>query len=193
MSVNVSLCDCGEPKSSSAECCDDCGWRDGRSTKETRIIDALRTAVSPVTVMQLAGLADMQQRSVLRSVKSLLRNGRVIKAEGPPSLYRLGETRRVGKSQSEIPGTERETIAELDEEILELIEAQQDIRHAKARVSEHMVRLQQIMLEKKSELDENDKGKPCYVFHDGELRLPFVLNTKHSIIQGKATRIEVEP
>lgn len=190
------LCDCGKPKTRTAECCRDCGFLDGTCSRETRIIDALRMAVTPVNVRELASLASETERSVLRSIKPLTACGRVIKIdgkEGEHSIYKLGEKRlKQVKKQSEIPGFERETDPELDNVFLDLVDAKGQVAAWKATVAELTLEGQRLMAQKEAGLKKNKKGKPCYVLRDGDLEYPVTLDSKHTISVGKPVTVEVD-
>lgn len=185
-------CDCGKEKSRALECCRQCGWLDGCNAKEMRLIDALREGVTPQNVRELSSLTDTTERSVLRTVGALIETGRIIKTEGPPTLYRLGDKplERVPKekTQLEIAGAERKCNVELDEEILELLDAEHEIKSWQNRRDEHLARVRDLM-RAAEDLEKNAKGKPVYVFRDGDVERPFILDTKYSVKKGKTQRL----
>ena len=183
-------CECGSEKSRTAPACDECMWRDGTTARETRVIDALRSAGSPVNVRQVASLSDTTERSVLRSVIPLIKCGRVVKTAGPPTLYKLGETRRKeGKAQGELEGFERECIEELDEAIAELVDAEQQLREWKARRDESKQLVDQRMIKNEKVLDSDEDGDRVYVYQDGVMRhvatLPCEDQKRHAKVVSK--------
>lgn len=91
----MSLCDCGNEKSRTLEACDSCLWLDGYCAKETSVIDALRKLVTSSNVDEIAGVAGIEPRSVLRLMPGLLSSGRVVKkTQEDRTIYRLGEKRQ---------------------------------------------------------------------------------------------------
>jgi len=165
-------CDCGEEKSRTAPACDLCMWRDGTTASETRIIDALRTAVEPIDVKRVASLCDTTERSVLRSVLPLVASGRVVKVEGPPTLYKLGERRKrmSKKKQPELEGFERPSIGPLDDAIAELVDAEAAFKEWKTRREEAQKEVDRAMLRFETELELDQTGGRSYTFQDGEMR-----------------------
>ena len=169
---NSRKCDCGADKARTAIACGECTWRDGATSRETRIIDALRASGGePLDVVRVASLSGTTERSVLRSIGPLIDNGRVIRKEGPPTMYTLGEKRRMAKKkQPELEGFERPCIEEIDDAIVELIDAKQQVESWKMRAEEAQAVLDERMLESESELEADAGGNRSYVFVDGEVR-----------------------
>ena len=70
-------CDCGRAIEGAAEICDECSWLDGVTMAEASCIAALRLLGYPATSYEIASAWGATQRSVLRTVATLQRRGRV--------------------------------------------------------------------------------------------------------------------
>ena len=168
---NSHMCECGSKKARTAPACGECTWRDGATSRETRIIDALRTAVEPIDVVRVASLSGTTERSVLRSIGPLIENGRVVRKEGPPTMYKLGEKqKKMAKKQPELEGFERPCIENIDDAIVELLDAKSQVDSWKMRAEEAQGVLDDRMLEHEHELEKDAGGNCAYVFIDGEVR-----------------------
>ena len=88
--------------------------------------------------------------------------------------------------QTEITGTERPSIAEIDEAIEELLAIQKQIAKLKSReqIARGVVDVR--ILQHKAGLDKNDDGNATYCFVDGAQIRPFVVHEKTWIRIGKA-------
>ncbi len=197
----TSLCECGGEKARTAPACDQCMWRDGSCTREARIIDALRTAVAPIDVRQLASLSATTERSVLRSVGTLIDTERVIKTTGRPTLYRLGEKEKMGKAatakQGQLEGFERPCIEELDRAIADFVDADAQLKEWKYRRDEAKRIVDEKMLANELDLEHDDEGDKVYVYQDGSMRhvatLPAEELARHAkVTSKKIPRAELE-
>lgn len=194
----MKFCDCGEPKPADQEGCDRCMWLDGDNPKETRIIDALRMAVTPIDVVRIASLCGTTPRSVLRTIEPLIRNGRVEREEessrSMPANYKLGESERVltkptktktkiksAKHQVEIPGTERKRIDDIDDVIGEMLEARARAKEWSERAKYFESAFSLSMNTHKRALETDSEGRKVYVYRVGDVERVARLTTSHKV------------
>ena len=89
-------CDCGTETRRASGVCDGCLYLDGGPGSPGRIVSALRTLGCSATVYQIADEAGMSARNVIKHVKGLIEEGRVMRFVNAPDgqftggwLYRL--------------------------------------------------------------------------------------------------------
>jgi hypothetical protein len=184
-------------------------WLDGGTVRETRIIDALRAAVTPIDVVRIASLCATTPRSVLRTIGPLIKSGRVeredISSRAMPANYRLGESEKMSKSkpksktkkrkpkggpkQIEVPGTERKRIDDLDDAIAELLEAKEKAQEWTERAASREAAFMMHMHQNERTLESDGNGRKIYVYRDGEFeRIAYIAKGKERIHLGRKTR-----
>lgn len=85
------------------------------------------------------------------------------------------------KKQPELRGMERPTNEALEEVFGEFLAARETEKQAKQHAKDTRSIATEKMREVADQLDRDDKGRPCYVYHDGEERLRLSLSTKTEI------------
>jgi len=87
----------------------------------------------------------------------------------------------MAKKQTELPGTERPSIPQIDDRAAAYRDMRDKRMILQTKESEAKELLLEAMREHEEELEENDDGNPTYVYWDGDTPFAVVHNQRESV------------
>ena len=87
----------------------------------------------------------------------------------------------MAKVQTEIPGTERESIEAVDEAASEYLKARDEFNRWKKKKAEAQAHVEATLEDNAADIERDSGGALVYDFYDGEVEHEFVLQTKKKL------------